>query len=638
MRLFKGRYAIIRIHSHAVSTLATKHSMTAFRRFAIPLQACLLFSLWTGMLMGCASQPPAPPVAVEQPDEPPVPAEPEIVYKPFPRDTLYSLLVAEFAGKRGQPDLALGYYLDEARKTRDVGVIARASTLARALRKDRAALDAALLWIEKEPSSPEAHFIAALALSGNERHMEALDEMNKVSALGGMTNYTTLIAGSLDAPLDQRNAILARVDALLASNPQELDLMVSRVLLLEKAGLREEALTQVRSARASEPSNTRLVSMEAKLLLQLGREEEALQVYASTLDAFPQDQRLRLQYARLLTRSDLKAAQTQFGILAEQSPDDSTVIFSLALIEYENNALESSAAHFEQLLELGERQSDAHYYLGRIAQRKNDLDGALREFEQVQSGDSYLMALKQRLAIYLNLRDIDGARRVLKEARERNPDERIRLTILEADLLTELKRYTEARTLLTDAISRSPDNYQLLYARSLVAEKLGDVKQLESDLRRILAKDPNNAMALNALGYSLADKTRRLDEALQLIERAHELNPDDPAIMDSLGWVNYRLKNYDRAEQLLTQAFTQMPDHEVAAHLGEVLWVKGERERAKQVWQAGLAERPDSALIRATLQRFKVELPPPPPAAQKKQPPPSSAQPAAPEHKDEPLQ
>jgi len=608
VRLFEVCYAIITANSDF-----TKLSMTASLHF---LRSFLTSALLATLLGACASQPPAPTPAAAEPTPPPPPAEPEIVYKSFPSDTLYSLLVAEFAGKRGQPDLALGYYLDEARKTRDIGVIARASTLARALRKDRAALDAALLWIEQEPNSPEAHFIAALALGTNDRHGEALDEMQKVHSLGGITNYTTLIAGALDAPLDQRNVLLGRIDALLATNPQDLDLMVSRVLLLEKAGQREEALTQVRAARAIEPSNTRLVSMEAKLLLQLGREEEARNVYVKTIETFPQDQRLRLQYARLLTRTDLKEAQKQFGILAEQSPADSTVVFSLALIEYENNALDSSATHFEQLLALGERQSDAHYYLGRIAQRKNDNSGALKQFEQVQSGDSYMMALKQRLAIYLAQHDIEGARAVLKEARERNPDERIHLTILEADLLTELKRYNDARALLTDAINRNPDQYQLLYARSLVAEKLGDIKLLESDLRRILAKDPNNAMALNALGYSLADKTKRLDEAQQLVERAYELNPDDPAIMDSLGWVNYRLKNYDRAEKLLSQAFTQMPDHEVAAHLGEVLWVKGDRDRAKQVWQAGLAQQPDSALIRATLLRFKVNLPPAPPKEQ----------------------
>lgn len=587
--------------------------MTVFRRSSIiPLLATRLLSitLLTGLLHACTSQPVAPPPVIVPPAEE-LPPEPEIVYTPFPRDTLYALLVAEFAGKRGQPDLALGYYLDEARKTRDIGIIERASQLARALRKDRAALDAALLWIEREPDSPEAHFIAALALGGNERHLEALDEMQKVEALGGMTNYTTLVAGALDAPLDLRNAVLERVDAMLAANSQELDLMVSRVLLLEKAGQREAALTQLRSARTIEPSNTKLVSMEAKLLLQMGRNEEALQVYAKTLETFPDDQRLRLQYARLLTRTDLAAAQQQFAILAEQNPTDSMVLFSLALIEYENSALESSKNHLEQLLTLGERQNDANYYLGRIAQRQQDPAAALRHFEQVQAGDSYLTALKQRLAIYLSQHNIDGARSVLKEARERNPDERIRLTILEADLLVDLKRYDEARTLLTDAISRNPNQYQLLYARSLIAEKLGDVKQLEADLRSILARDPDNAMALNALGYSLADKTSRLDEARQLIERAYELNPDDPAIMDSLGWVNYRLKNYDRAEQLLSQAFAQMPDHEVAAHLGEVLWVKGNRERAQQVWRAGLAERPDSVLIRSTLQRLKVELPPP---------------------------
>jgi len=622
MRLFKVCYAIINANPDC-----TKLFMTAPRRLLLSFsQKALQAALLAALLNACASQQPAPPPVAAEPVPPAAePAEPEIVYKPFPRDTLYSLLVAEFAGKRGQPDLALGYYLDEARKTRDIGVIARASTLARALRKDRAALDAALLWIESEPSSPEAHFIAALALGANDRHSEALDEMQKVQSLGGMTNYTTLVAGALDAPLDTRNAILGRIDTLLAAKPQDLDLMVSRVLLLEKAGQREEALTQVRAARSVEPSNTRLVSMEAKLLLQMGREDEARNVYVKTIEAFPQDQRLRLQYARLLTRTDLKAAQQQFAILAEQSPADETILFSLALIEYENGELESSSTHFEQLLALGERQSDAHYYLGRIAQRNNDSAAALKQFEQVQSGESYMMALKQRLAIHLTDRDIEGARAVLKEARERNPDERIRLTILEADMLTELKRYNDARTLLTEAISRNPDQYQLLYARSLVAEKLGDVKLLESDLRRILAKDPNNAMALNALGYSLADKTKRLDEALQLIERAYELNPDDPAILDSLGWVNYRLKNYERAEQLLTKAFTQMPDHEVAAHLGEVLWVKGDREHARQVWQAGLSQQPDSAPIRATLQRFKVELPTPPPQA--KAPPLSEATP-----------
>lgn len=568
----------------------------------------LLIVLLAALLHACASQPAATPedaVAATAPEPEP---EPDIVYKPFARDTLYSLLVAEFAGRRGQPELALGYYLDEARKTRDVGVIARASQLARALRKDRAALDAALLWVEREPASPEAHFINALALSGNGRHLEALDEMQKVAILGGMTNYTTLVVGALDAPAEQREKVLARVDLLLLPNPQDLDLMVSRVLLLEKAGKPDVALEQVRAARAVEPGNTKLVSMEAKLLLQLDRDADAREVYRKTLEQFPDDQRLRLQYARLLTRTDLAAAQEQFTILAAQDPTDSVVLFSLALIEYENNDLELAREHLHHLLALGERDNDAHYYLGRIAQRQNDNTTALRHFEQVKGGDSYLTALKQRLAIHLATKDIDGARRVLAEARDRNPQERIRLIILEADMLVELKRFAEANQLLTDAISRNPDQFQLLYARSLVADKLGDVKQLEADLRAILAKEPDNAMALNALGYSLADKNVRLDEARELVERAYKLNPDDPAIMDSLGWVHYRLKNYERAQQLLSAAFALMPDHEVAAHLGEVLWIRGDRERAKQVWRAGLAQQPDSALIRLTLQRLGVAI------------------------------
>jgi len=567
----------------------------------------LLIVLLAALLHACANQPAESPPDSAAAAPPEAPPEPEINYTPFPRDTLYSLLVAEFAGKRGQPELALGYYLDEARKTHDIGVIARASQLARALHKDRAALDAALLWVEQEPNSPEAHFITALALSSNERHLEALDEMQKVASLGGMTNYTTLVVVALDAPADQRERVLSRIELLLLPSPQDLDLMVSRVLLLEKNGKTEEALTQIRAARSLEPGNTKLASMEAKLLLQLGRDADAREVFAKTLEQFPEDHRLRLQYARLLARTDLAAAQEQFALLAAQDPTDSMVLFSLALIEYENSDLEASKEHLQQLLTLGERDNDAHYYLGRIAQRQNDSAAALRHFEQVKGGDSYLTALKQRLAIHLAAKDITSARAVLAEAREKNPDDRIRLIILEADMLVELNRFADARQLLTDAISRNPNQFQLLYARSLVADKLGDLKLMEADLRTILTKEPDNAMALNALGYSLADKTTRLAEARELVERAYKLNPDDPAIMDSLGWVYYRLKNYERAEQLLSAAFALMPDHEVAAHLGEVLWVSGEQERARQTWRAGLASQPDSVLIHRTLQRLGVD-------------------------------
>ncbi len=158
--------------------------------------------------------------------------------------------------------------------------------------------------------------------------------------------------------------------------------------------------------------------------------------------------------------------------------------------------------------------------------------------------------------------------------------------------------------MLSQALKQYPDDLNLLYTRSMLAEKRNDLKQMESDLRAILKREPDNAMALNALGYTLSDRTTRYAEAKELIERAHQLNPEDPAVLDSLGWVNYRLGNLDEAERLLRQALERFPDHEVAAHLGEVLWAKGEQREARKVWGKALEQQPDSPVLRSTIKRL----------------------------------
>jgi Flp pilus assembly protein TadD len=161
--------------------------------------------------------------------------------------------------------------------------------------------------------------------------------------------------------------------------------------------------------------------------------------------------------------------------------------------------------------------------------------------------------------------------------------------------------------LVDTALIESPDNAKLLYSRGLLAEKLGNIEQLETDLRHIISLSPNNAEAINALGYTLANKTDRIDEALSLIKQAIELAPNNPAIIDSLGWAYYRQGNLDRAVELLQQAFNAFPDHEVAAHLGEVLWKLKRNSEAKSVWQKGLDQKPNSSIIKETLQRFNLD-------------------------------
>jgi Tfp pilus assembly protein PilF len=178
------------------------------------------------------------------------------------------------------------------------------------------------------------------------------------------------------------------------------------------------------------------------------------------------------------------------------------------------------------------------------------------------------------------------------------------LYLIETEALTNHQQSARAWQTIQQALLLFPDDLNLLYTRAMLAEKRDDLAQLETDLRFILAREPNNAMALNALGYTLADRTTRFDEARQLIEQAHQLNPDDPAVLDSLGWINYRQGRLDEAEAMLRQALERFPDAEVAAHLGEVLWVNGKQREARQVWTQALENTPNSPAIRSTVLRL----------------------------------
>ncbi|MNH20437.1 bacteriophage N4 receptor, outer membrane subunit [compost metagenome] len=202
-----------------------------------------------------------------------------------------------------------------------------------------------------------------------------------------------------------------------------------------------------------------------------------------------------------------------------------------------------------------------------------------------------------------NGRSTEASRR-LALARDTQPDYVIQLYLIEAEALGNNDKDAQALQVLEQALKQYPDDNNLLYTRAMLAEKRNDLAQMEKDLRSIIAREPENAMALNALGYTLADRTTRYAEAKALIDKAHQINPDDPAVLDSLGWVNYRMGNLDEAERLLRQALERFPDHEVAAHLGEVLWANGKRREARQIWAKAIEAQPDSPILRKTVLRL----------------------------------
>ncbi|MDD0975131.1 tetratricopeptide repeat protein [Pseudomonas fontis] len=527
-----------------------------------------------------------------------------IVYGSFRQDTIYSLLTAELAGQRNRFDIALDNYLDQAQKTQDPGISERAFRIAEYLGADQAALEAALTWARNDPQSLDAQRAAAIQLARSGRYDDAMVYMEKVLLGKGDTHFDFLALSAAETDQETRDGLLQSFDRLLRKFPDNGQLVFGKALLLQQDGKSEEALALL-EAHPPQDGEVAPVLLQARLLQSLDRGPEALPLLRKTIARYPDDKRLRLTYARMLVEQDrIDDAKAEFASLLQQYPEDDELRYSLALVSLEAKAFDEANSYLEELIARDSHVDAAHLNLGRIHEERNDPEGALAEYAQVGPGNDYLPAqLRQADILIANGRAPEASRR-LAEAREAQPDYAIQLYLIEAETLGNNDKDAQATQVLQQAIKQYPDDLNLLYTRAMLAEKRDDLAQMEKDLRAILTREPENAMALNALGYTLADRTTRYAEAKGLIEKALALNPEDPAVLDSLGWVNYRLGNLDEAERLLRQAFERFPDHEVGAHYGEVLWANGKRREARHVWAKSFENQPDSPIVRKTVLRL----------------------------------
>jgi len=522
----------------------------------------------------------------------------------FSGDTLYALLVAELAGQRNRFDIALGNYVQQANATQDAGVAERGFRIAEYLGAEQAALDTALIWAGNATDSLDAQRAAAVQLARAGRYAESMEYMEKVLQGQGNTHFDFLALSAAETDPDTRAGLLKSFDQLLIKHPQNPQLKFGKAVLLQQDGRPEEALALLEEQPAGQreiPS----VLLQARLLQILERSDEALPLLERSIREHPEDKRLRLTYARLLVELDrLDEAMGEFATLVQQHPGDDDLRFSMALVCLEAEAWREAIDYLEDLIERGSHLDPAHVNLGRAYRELGEHEQALAAFAKVGPGNEYLPAKLMQAELLFSLDRMQEASRLLASARDEQPDYAIQLYLIEIEALSGKHQLEAAWQLADQALSQFPDDLNLLYTRAMIAEKRGDLAQLERDLRFIIEREPDNAMAINALGYTLADRTDRYDEALALIEQAYQLNPDDAAILDSLGWVNYRLGNLDEAEAQLRKAYERFPDHEIAAHLGEVLWSSGKQRAARTVWTEALKEQPDSEVLQETIKRL----------------------------------
>ena len=562
-----------------------------------------------GVLAGCASQAvdPVAPVLSEVNDSKAAvwstPPEPEVMA--FPEGTLLALLTAEVAGYRGDYQYALDQYLIEAEKTLDPGVAARVTRLAAYMKADDKLYQAASLWAQADPESLEAHQFLADQLVKRALYVDALETMQTIDRLGGEAQFDYFAYRVGRMTQEDRQALLLGLNDMLTVNPNEPQILFSKAALLEALGDGPAALETADTLLGLKPAELNFIILKANLLSDLNQKQAAQAFLSEQLAINPDQPRLRLLLARLLFEAQaFSDARVQYQILHEIRPEDGEILFALAMLSIEQADFAQARLHLGRLVRTDQRVNQAQYYLGLVAEKTGDVALALREFAKVDGGYEYLSAQGRIVELISVNQSLEDARSYLAKKKLAHNGLRSQFDLIEGQLLSRVDAEDALFEHLDEAIEAQAGDIPLLYFRAMSGQKYDRLDILERDLKQVLTLDPGNADAMNALGYTLADQTDRYDEAYVLIEKALRLKPEEPAFIDSMGWVLYRMNRYEEAIDYLEQAFERFPNDEVAAHLGEVLWQSGKTRRAKRVWKEALSETPDSTFLQSVVKRF----------------------------------
>jgi tetratricopeptide (TPR) repeat protein len=518
----------------------------------------------------------------------------------------YKLLVAEVAGHRGRLDLAVSHYLDAARLTRDPRIVERAVRIAAFARDEAASLEAAQLWVAVAPGSHEAHrILAGLYLRAGQVE-EAVAELRTVLDTLKTTpaqSYALLV--ELLARERDDQVAFAVMDRFVAGAADENLAQVAVASLAARRGKLDRASELLQQVLARTPDDQGATLLYAQVLQTQGKAEQAADQLAGAVARRPEDTGLRLAYARLLVGAKrYDQAAGEFRRVVERSPDNADARYSLALLLMQAERLDEAEQQLRVLASRGTRQQSARFYLGQIAESRRRVDEAISWYRQVDQGEHFLDAQVRAAALLAQQGRLDEARQHLQAVETSSEKDQVRLFLVEAEILVAAQRLDDAMAVHDLALSEFPDDAELLYGRAMLAERMDRIDLLERDLRAILKRDPQHVQALNALGYTLADRTDRYQEAYELISKALALRPDDFYILDSMGWVLYRMQRYPEALEYLRRAAALSDDPEVAAHLGEVLWVSGDQPAAREVWEAALRRKPDAEPIQEVMRRF----------------------------------
>jgi tetratricopeptide (TPR) repeat protein len=523
-------------------------------------------------------------------------------------DLIYNTLAGEIAAQRGHSKLAFEHALQAAKESRDDSAAERATGLGLQANMPDAALTAANLWVEISPKSLKAHQIAAVLYirkSDLNHAIEHLQQVIEIANSEGDTGYlqAAAIAEKSGAP-DQA---LFLMQQLVEEGNQDPKAFYALALTANQAKQQELALQYINHSLSLDQDSNQSLVLKTQILINMEQREEGLKFIQQAYRDAPENTQLGKAYARLLLEMNQpEKALEVYRSLYDQDPDDSDIAFSIGIINLQLERYENAKEFLQILVDKRQKRNQASYYLGMIAEEEKEPERALDWYSRVE-GKNLIDAQIRIAKILADQGNLNQARETLQRLRITQSAHEVKFYIIEGELLRQAGDFETANQVYTKALETFEDNTDLLYARGLNAADLKRIDIMENDLRKILTTQPKHADALNALGYTLADQTDRLDEAKGYIEQALELKPESPAILDSMGWVEYRMGNLESALEFLNKAAEISPDAEIASHLGEVLWHMGRQQQAIEVWRAANERDPDNRYVAPVMERLGVE-------------------------------
>ena len=518
----------------------------------------------------------------------------------------YHVLAGEMAIQRGHRDVAAREYVAALDYSNDRELAERATQIALFAGEAELAYRAAGTWAAADPDSLDAQRTAArLALATGDASGLAVYARSLVAAASSSRTGYQLLADLLSGENDQAGLAIDTLADIAQRHPESAPAQHALGVVALRYGRDQVASRAAERAVRLEPAWDGAVLLQAGVLIRAGETDRA----QALISGLPGNDARRAQYhltlARLMVQADQgEAALDAFDRALALAPDNADARYGLGVLALSVGDLERAATAFRRLYEDGDRADDAAYYLGSIAERNDDPGRAQQWYQRVENGSHAFESQVRAARMIWAQGDMAGARARLASLRETYPEMTDQLYAAEGQLLFEANRPADALAVYDAGLAAAPESLELRYGRSLAYERLGRIDAAKADLQAVLDAEPDDARALNALGYLLANHSQRYDVARNYIEQALASDPDNPAILDSMGWVEYRMGHLDTARDYLERAYADYPDPEVAAHLGEVLWKQGEREAARRIWQDARADNPNHPILRETVERL----------------------------------